>query len=110
VAALAKPDQPGGRDLRPRVAAAGSVVPWMRLLVVRGFARYMAGSVASARARSETRGDCRGGAQLQVCDQCLADIAGQRQTRPLMTLPVDLDLSGPPVLVVELDAGGLHRT
>ncbi len=27
-----------------------------------------------------------------------------------MTLPVDFDLSGPPVQVVELDAGDLHRT
>ncbi|HEX4672683.1 MAG TPA: hypothetical protein VH279_10470 [Solirubrobacteraceae bacterium] len=41
-------------------------------------------------------------AQPQVCDKCFADIAGQRQTGAFMTLPVDLDLSDPPVQVVEL--------
>ena len=40
-------------------------------------------------------------AQRQVCDERLADIVGQRQSGALMTLPVDLDLSDPPVQVLD---------
>ena len=36
--------------LEPEVPA-GSAVPWMRLLVVRGFARYMSGSTPGQRSR-----------------------------------------------------------
>ena len=48
-------------------------------------------------------------AEHQVCNERLPDIVGERQSGALMTLPVDLDLSGSPMQILDRESGGLDR-